>query len=272
MGAVDSARACGAEAAQIWASNPRGWAHPNVPPDLAAAFGQAWAAARIGPLFLHAPYMVNVASPNPEFRARSVELARATVALADQVGAAGVVIHAGAGGAGTPRSVALGRAVDSLSMVADAAASTMVLIELTAGGAGSVAATFGQAAELLHAAGRHRRLGLCADTCHLFASGYALESPEGVTACFDEVRRLGLVRRLLLIHANDSKFPRGGHRDAHVHIGDGHIGLEGFSAILANPVVRQVPLVCETPGRLEDHARNISVLRGLADDRPGTRP
>ncbi len=265
MGAIASARACGAQAAQIWGSNPRAWAPPNVAPALSEAFRHAWRQARIGPLFLHAPYMVNVASPNEGFRRRSVDLARATVALAESIGADGVVVHAGAGGAATERARAVAVAAASLRSVADAADSTSVLVELTAGGRGSVASTFEQARELLDEAERHPRLALCADTCHLFAAGYALDTAEGVAACFAGLRRLDLGRRLRLLHANDSKFPRGQRRDSHTHVGQGHIGEAGFRAILAQPAVRRCAVVCETPGRLEDHARNIAKLRALAE-------
>jgi len=264
MGAIDSARACGAEAAQIWGSNPRAWAPPSVEADVAAAFGNRWRDEGFGPLVLHAPYMVNIASPNPAFRQRSVDLARATVALAETIGAAGVVVHAGAGGATTERGRALEAASSSLVAIAAVAQSAFVFVELTAGGAGSVASTFPQFRELLDAAGRTPRLALCADTCHLFATGYRLDSQAGVDACFGELRTLGLARRLRLIHANDSKYECGARRDSHTHIGKGYIGEAGFRAILAHPLVRSCTVICETPGRLEDHARNIATLRRLA--------
>src|SRR5207249_9674205 len=108
------------------------------------------------------------------------------------------------------------------------------------------------------------RLALCADTCRLFAVGYALDSAGGVKACFDELRRLRLSRRLRVIHANDSKFPRGARRDSHTHIGQGYIGKAGFRAILSDPAVRRCTVICETPGKLEDHARNIATLKRLA--------
>lgn len=264
MGAIASARACGADAAQIWGSNPRAWAHPSVRADVAEEFGVAWRSAGLGPLFLHSPYMVNMASPNALFRRRSVDLARATVALADVIGATGVVVHAGAAGAATERGLAVELAAGSLQAVAAEAGRTDVFVELTAGGSGSVASTFPQFRELLDAAHGHPRLGLCADTCHLFATGYELDSAAGVSACFGELRRLGLARRLRLLHANDSKFPRGSRRDSHTHIGEGLIGKGGFRIILAQPAVRRCSVICETPGRLEDHARNIAALRGLA--------
>jgi len=208
--------------------------------------------------------MVNVASPNLEFRRRSVELAKATVALAEAVGAEGVVVHAGAAGAATERADALAAAATSLLDVAAACHTTSLFVELTAGGAGAVASTFPEARELFAVAERHPRLALCADTCHLFARGYRLDTPDGVAACFDEVRDLRLARRLRLIHANDSKFRCGLRRDSHTHIGQGYIGEAGFQAILHHPLVRRCSVVCETPGRLEDHARNIATLRRLA--------
>jgi deoxyribonuclease-4 len=215
-------------------------------------------------VFLHAPYMVNVASPDERFRARSVQLATATVALAQALGADGVVVHAGAAGTSTPRELALERAAASLRTAADVAAKTFVLVELTAGTAGSVAATFPEARELFDACDQHERLALCVDTCHLFAAGYGLDTAEGVAECFGELRRAGLTRRLRLVHANDSIHGRGEHRDAHTHIGQGRIGEAGFAAILAQPAVRRAAVVCETPGRLEDTARNVATLRRLA--------
>jgi deoxyribonuclease-4 len=208
--------------------------------------------------------MVNVASPNVDFRRRSVDLATATVALAEAIGATGVVIHAGAAGASTERSIALGLAAASLVAIGEAARETSVFVELTAGGTGSVASTFPQFRELLEACSAHPRLALCADTCHLFAAGYDLHSRKGVNRCLEEVRRLRLTRRLRLIHANDSKFPRGARRDSHTHIGEGHIGEAGFRALLHHPLVRNCTVLCETPGRLEDHRRNIATLRRLA--------
>jgi deoxyribonuclease-4 len=264
MGAIASARACGAEAGQIWGSNPRAWAHPRSDPELARRFGDAWRAEGLGTLVLHAPYMVNIASPNVDFRHRSVQLAQATVELADEIGADGIVVHAGAGGVTTPREEALVAAAASILAVAERADQANVFVELTAGGAGSVASTFPEARQLFDAAGGHERLALCADTCHLFAAGYRLDTAEGAGNAFDEVRRLGMARRLRLIHANDSKYPGGQRRDSHTHIGQGYIGEAGFRAILAHPLVRRCTVLCETPGRLEDHAWNIATLRRLA--------
>lgn len=271
LGAIDSARALGVDAAQIWGSSPRAWAAPDVPHRIADEFRRAWRGEGFGPLFLHTPYLVNVASPDQGFRRRSVDLAGATVRLADRLGAEGVVVHAGAGGAATEPEVARERAARSLVQVADHAETTRVLVELMAGTAGAVASTFGEVRTLIDLADGHTRIGVCADTCHLFAAGYALDTAAGARACFDEVARLGLIRRFRLLHANDSRFGRGERRDRHTNIGHGHIGEDGFGWVLAHPVVRKAAVVCETPGTDVQRAADVAALRRLAA-RPARPP
>jgi len=264
IGAIDAARDLGADAVQIWASNPRQWATPAIEDQRAEEFRAAWRESRLGPLVIHTPYVVNVASPNPDFRRRSVDLAVATVAFAEEIGADGVVVHSGAGGAGTDPEEALAAGAASFVRIAGEAEESRVLIELMAGTAGAVASTFAEARALLDASGGHPRLGLCADTSHLFATGYALDTEVGVTECFAEVHELGLVRRLRLVHANDAAFGRGSHRDRHANIGRGEIGEPGFRAILHHPLVQRCAVVIETPGSTEERRRDVATLRRLA--------
>jgi len=263
LSAIRAARECGADAIQVFLSNPRAWAPPRISRKEADAFRQAWGESGLGPMFVHAPYVVNLASPVPEFLERSIDVIRQAVAAASSVGANGYVVHAGSGGPGEPAE-SFRRTVSALRAV-PAQGGCDVVVELTAGTAGSVAATFPEAAHLFEAVG-DPRLKLCADTCHLFAAGYALDEPEGVAACFEELHASGLGDRLVLIHANDAKYERGARRDRHEHIGQGGIGVEGFFEILHRPEVQDLALVVETPGRLEDHARNIATLRRLAAD------
>ena len=263
LSAIRAARECGADAIQVFLSNPRAWAPPRISRKEADAFRQAWGESGLGPMFVHAPYVVNLASPVPEFLERSIDVIRQAVAAASSVGANGYVVHAGSGGPGEPAE-SFRRTVSALRAV-PAQGGCDVVVELTAGTAGSVAATFPEAAHLFEAVG-DPRLKLCADTCHLFAAGYALDEPDGVAACFEELHASGLGDRLVLIHANDAKYERGARRDRHEHIGQGGIGVEGFFEILHRPEVQELALVVETPGRLEDHARNIATLRRLAAD------
>ena len=261
LSAPELAKLEDADAVQLFASNPRQWRGPLLDDDRVEAFRTAWKAADLGPLYFHAPYLVNIASPNPEFLAKSVDLAKASMVAAEVLGAAGLVVHAGAGGPGEPDQ-AFQRAAGSLRAVADAS-DAFLIVELMAGTMGSVATTIPEAARLF-AAADHPRLRLCLDTCHLFAGGYELDTEEGVRACFDEVAEQGLGNRLVLVHANDAKFPRGTRRDRHENIGKGFIGRDGFAAILAQPAVRECSVVVETPGTHETHREDVATLRELA--------
>lgn len=268
-GAIDSALARGCEAFQIFASNPRAWAAPRVDDERAEEFRRRRDETGLGPAFAHSSYLVNIASPDEAFRRRSAELARAELELVEALGADGLVVHAGAGGAGE-RGSSVARAADSVRGILGEGDGPPVVLELTAGGAGTVASTIPQAAELVAALDDHPRVRLCLDTCHLFAAGYGLDSEEGTAATFAELRTHGLADRLVLVHANDTRDPRGSRRDRHEHPGEGFIGEDGFRAILARPEVREVAVLIETRGKTQEHRRDVENLRRLAGlGRPG---
>lgn len=259
-GTADEARSIGAEVVQLFLSNPRAWSGPRV--ENAEAFGTGWRESGIGPFYVHAPYLVNIASPNPEFHARSLELVARSVAACEAAGSAGFVVHAGAGGTGEPGE-ARERASRVLRSALELADRSRVIVELMAGTSGAVASTFGEARALFETVG-DERLVLCIDTCHLFAAGYGLDDADGVEACFEDLRANGLTDRLALVHANDAKHPRGSHRDRHERIGEGHIGVEGFFEILHRREVRELDVVLETPADREQRIRELATLRRLA--------
>jgi len=261
-GLVDACRLRGADAAQVFVSNPRGWAGPNVAEEAAAAFREGWDASGLWPLVAHAPYLVNIASPNEEFLERSRSLAASTVRACDALGVDLLVVHAGAGGPTDP-ALGLERAAATLRAAVAEADDVVVCVELMAGTSGAVASTIPEAARLLDAANEDA-LRLCLDTCHLFAAGYSLDTPEGLDTLFDELRDEGLTDLVSLVHANDSKHPCGEHRDRHENIGDGFIGLEGWRAIVARPELADLTLILETPGDAGRQARDIETLRALA--------
>ncbi len=258
--AIENARAVGADAAQLFLSNPRAWAGPR--PETAERFGAQWRAAGIGPLFVHAPYLVNIASPNPEFVVKSLELCRRSVVACAIAGAAGFVVHAGSGGAGE-RTEALERAAATLRLILEETEGTDLIVELMAATSGAVASTWPEAARLFELVD-DPRLRLCGDTCHLFVAGYPLDDPAGVDACFEDLRSSGLADRLVLMHANDARFGVGSRRDRHENIGEGHIGVEGFRAILSRPEVATISVIVETPHGGEHHRRDVERLRALA--------
>ena len=261
-GALEGTREREADCAQLFISNARAWAGPRVSDEDAAEFRETWGASGLGPVVAHAPYLVNIASPNPEFLEKSRALAAASARACDRLGIAALVLHAGAGGPGEPAE-ALARAAETLRIAAEAAQEVRVSVELMAATSGAVASFLPEAARLFDAAGIGR-LGLVLDICHLFAAGYRLDSSEGAGTLVHELAAEGLTERLAVIHANDSKFPRGERRDRHENIGDGFIGEAGWRALLAQPVLTAVPWILETPADAERHAEDIATLRSWA--------
>lgn len=258
--AVGNATAVGCESLQVFVSNARGWAPPPVDPAADERFRADLQAAGLGPLFVHAPYLVNFASASPLTRERSREVVAATLAKAAAIGATGVVVHAGAALA-SGRTAGLATTREALLPLADAAGRDLVL-ELTAGTRGALAARFEEMAELLAACEHHPRLKVCMDTCHAQAAGYDLGDPAGVAKALDELFAT-LGERVVLVHANDSRDPVGAGRDRHCPIGTGTIGDQGFAAILSHPGLATLPVITETTGDPDQMATDLTRLKHL---------
>ena len=276
--AVGNASDAGCESLQVFVSNARGWAPPPVDPAADERFRADLDEAGLGPLFIHAPYLVNFASASPVTRDRSSQAVAAALAKAAGIGAAGVVVHAGAALA-TGRSAGLALTREALLLLADAiptpsAAGPDLVLELTAGSRGALAARFEEMAELLAACDHHPRLKVCMDTCHAQAAGYDLGDPVGATRALDELFAT-LGDRVVLIHANDSRDPVGAGRDRHCPIGTGTIGDQGFAAILAHPGLATLPVITETTGDPTQMATDLARLQRLRPPprvRPGSYP
>lgn len=264
-GALRYAVGVGAEAIQVFVSNPRGWARTAGDPRDDRAFREGCAAGRI-PVFVHAPYLINVGSPTPTTVEKSLSALRHALGRAHEIGATGVVVHSGSAIAGTRRADALRQLRDVLLPVLDERSDgPALLIEPTAGGGQGLAARIEQLGEYFEALDAHPRLGVCLDTCHAFAAGHDLAAPGGVRTALNLLVKTVGRGRLRLVHANDSKDPIGSSRDRHAPIGDGSIGLNPFRELFVHPATRDVPVVIETPGGEAGHRRDIQLLRELRD-------
>lgn len=265
-GALRYARDIAAEAVQVFVSNPRGWAAAPGDPRQDERF-RAGCADDGRAVYVHAPYLVNLGSPTPATRERSVAALRHAVRRAGAVGAVAVVFHAGSAVGPGRRAEALAASAGLLPPVLDeaAAAGLRLLVEPTAGGGTALAATVPELASYLDAVGAHPALGVCVDTCHLHAAGHDLGSPAGMRATLDALHRVlppGLVG---LVHANDSRDPCGSRRDRHQPVGQGSIGAEPFGELFRHPLTRGVPVVIETPGERAEHRRDVATLKALRD-------
>lgn len=265
-GGLAYAEEIAAEAVQVFLSNPRGWAPAVGDPARDAAFRAACAARRT-PVFVHATYLVNFGSPTEATRTKSVESVRGSLARARRIGARGLVFHAGSAVDKGARDEALCRLRELLLPLLDGLGDgdPDLLVELTAGGGASLAATVGDLEPFLAILEHHPRLGVCLDTCHAFAAGHDLAAPGGVRTMLNRLRKVAGPGRLKLVHANDSLDACGSLRDRHAAIGAGRIGLEPFAELFRHPVTRGVPVIIETPGKAAEHARDLALLKSLRD-------
>ncbi len=260
------AREVGAEAVQLFVSNPRGWAGSPGDPAKDEQFRAACAAAKL-PVFVHAPYLVNFGSPTEATRERSADSVRRALRRGRRIGARAVVVHAGSAVDAAHRDLSLKHLRELLLPILDDIGEDgpVVLIEPTAGGGQPLAATIEDLGPVFEALDAHPRLGVCLDTCHAWAAGHDLAAPGGMRATLSSLLRVVGRGRLKLVHANDSKDPLGSGRDRHANIGDGRIGVEPFAELFRHPATRDVPVVVETPGRDDGHKRDLATLKALRD-------
>jgi len=260
--ALDRGAEMGAEAVQLFAQSPRTWRFPDHAPADLAAFRTRRDELGL-PVLVHALYLVNLAAPDEAVYAKSVETMRATVEAACSIDADGVVFHVGSHlGAGF--EAGLERVVPALAQVLDRCNErTWLLMENSAGAGGTIGRSVEELAVIFEALGRHERLGLCLDSCHLYVSGIDVGNAPAWAALLKEVDdRIGL-DRLRALHANDAKAPLGSNLDRHDNIGDGLIA-DGLGVFLAHPDVQHLPVVLEVPGR-DGKGPNAEELRKLRD-------
>ena len=264
--------AVGARAVQVFVGNPRGWRLTDGDPAQDAAF-VAGCAERDVPAFVHTPFLVNVGSPSQATVAQSVASIRHNLRRGVELGCRGVVVHAGSAVGENRYEAALRQLRERLLPLLDELPDDgpRLLIEPTAGGGRSLAATVEDLGPYLAALDWHPKVGVCFDTCHAWAAGHDLSVPGGMTATLDALEATVGRGRLGLVHANDSLDTCGSKRDRHTTIGAGTIGAEAFRELLAHPSMAGVAVLVETPSELDGspsagHARDIALLCRLRDE------
>jgi deoxyribonuclease-4 len=205
------------------------------------------AASPIEAVLVHTVYLLNCASEDPDVRAKSLTSLTHSLHVGEQIGAAGVVLHPGSAKSGEVQN-AIGRAGATIREALRESECCPLQLENTAGAGGTLGRSIDELAELLAAAGGSERLGLCLDSCHLFASGYDIRTPGGIDGLLREVRAKVGLQRIRSLHLNDSQTPLGSNRDRHANVGEGQLGESGCAAFLAAPAFDCLPCVLETPG------------------------
>src|SRR3954447_20725607 len=270
-GALAQAEKIGAETIQVFVGNPRGWALAAGDPAVDREFRERCqeAGRRV---FVHSPYLVNLGSPTPATHERSVATVAHNLRRAAEIGAEGVVVHTGScvgEGGDNMVETAMRQVRKGLLPVLDAVGEDgpWLLLEPTAGQGRSLCAGVEDLAPYLAALDHHPAVGICLDTCHVFAAGAPLDEPGGTTATVDRLVEIAGPGRLRLVHANDSMDVRGAFKDRHQKIGEGYIGLGAFEELLAHPETEGVPFLLETPGSWDVGDPQIALLQKLREAR-----
>jgi deoxyribonuclease-4 len=274
--AVDRAREIGARAIQIFGDNPTAWRRRLEPPREQPAFRDRLVEHDIGPVAIHAAYLVNLAGPDEDFFERSVSILTHDLQAAPGFAARFVNVHTGSH-RGVGVKIGTTRIADGVARVLaetdDSPSAPILVLENSAGGGFGIGTTVEELAEIAEAVAARgvpdRRLGFCLDTAHAWGAGYRLSDPDAadeLLASFDAM--IGL-DRLKMIHLNDSKAELGSNHDRHEHVGAGRIGEAGMAHLLRHPSLRHATYYLETPGMDEGYdAINVARARALAAGLP----
>jgi deoxyribonuclease-4 len=254
------------EALQIFLRNERRWEMRPLSREAVSRFRRAHEESGNLPVAAHDSYLINLAALDPVVRNRSINAFAEELRRGERLGISFLVTHPGSHlgqgvEAGLERFVwGMDRAISASST-----SSIAVLIETTAGQGTNLGATFEQIASILGRSRHGHRLGVCFDTCHCFAAGYDLRTPEAYEETMRRFHNVIGLERLKYLHLNDSKGELGSRLDRHEHIGKGKIGLAGFELLLKDARFRDHPMVLETPKgkNLTEDRKNLKVLRSL---------
>jgi deoxyribonuclease-4 len=258
--AVDYAERMGCTAIQIFSNSPRTYRVSAMDVPALERFKLRCAAAGIARSAIHTSYLINLASEDPKVVIGSVRLLKNDLAVAAPAGIAYVNTHLGSYGK-RPRSEGFAQVVQALeASLEDLRPGVFLVMENSAGAGQLCGGTLEELGEFIRALD-HPQLGVCLDTAHSWAAGYALDTKDGVDRFIDLAAREVGLDRLKMFHFNDTQIPLGAHRDRHWHIGEGNIGFEGFRALAAHPELGDKIAILETPGEEADDARNMATIR-----------
>jgi deoxyribonuclease IV len=248
--AVERGEERGCRSIQIFNQNPRQWKSRVYSDEEVAAYHEAMKGSNVEELVIHTVYLLNCASEDPEIRDKSLAALIVALNAGAQLKAKGVVLHPGSAlKSGGSVEEALKRAGKVIKEALAESEKCPLLLEDTAGAGGTLGRSFEELATLLEVAGGQKRLGICLDSCHLFASGYDVRTRESLAKVIDDFDKTVGCDRLGALHVNDSMTGLGSNRDRHTNLGDGEIGVEGMIAFLSEPRFEGLPVIFEGPGR-----------------------
>ena len=264
--AIEYAKTIKAEAIQVFASNPRGWAMPETNHEADQAFIEKANELEIE-TYVHAPFLINLGSPTEGTYKNSLASTKYSLKRGREIKAKGVVIHTGS-------AVDEGNIKKAWKQIHEGMMPILnelddqdpwLLLEPTAGQGQSLVKRLEDLNNYFEALEWHPKVGVCLDTCHVFAAGHDIKSKGGMSATIDLLVEVAGSERIQLIHANDSMDVLGSLKDRHQNLGDGGIGTKPFAELLAHPAIVNAPLILETPGEEPEHGREVAMLMKMRD-------
>ncbi len=263
---MDWGQQSGCEVVQLFSKNERQWLGKPLTDDDIAKFTDARTRTNVHPVMIHDSYLINLSSPNDELWEKSINAFRDELVRARALSVPYLNTHPGSH-VGSGEDVGLARMIDALNRLGAEGAydGVTVLLETTAGQGTNLGARFEHLSHILERVDHPAAFGVCIDTCHIFAAGYDIRTPESYAATMADFDRLVGYDRAKAFHLNDALQPFGDRKDHHAAIGEGHIGLEGFRLVVNDPHFADLPMVLETPKSADCHEdlENLARLRGL---------
>lgn len=263
--ALERAHKLGCNTIQIFSRNPQSWRVDFLKSEDVEEFKKRKAALKINPVFIHIPYLINLASPNHRLYDGSIEAYIEDLLEAHALKADYIVTHMGSHKK-TSEEAGIKRLIDALNIIIEKTKNIRVgiLLENTSGSGSWLGYTFSHQKKIIQSLKDTQRIGLCFDTAHAYLAGYDISTKVGLEATLEEIDKLVGLHFLKLIHLNDAKGALDSRHDRHEHVGGGSIGLEGMKRIINHPKLRDLPFILETPKKTEqDDIMNLKLVRKL---------
>lgn len=260
--ACENALKIGAAAIQIFGSSPQQWAVRTPKKEELEQFKKTWKAAGSIPVFLHAPYLINLASENEIIRTRSIYALAGHLEITEKIGATGLIFHIGSN-RNQPKQVARDLIIKGCQEVLKRTpGESFLILENSSAGGGKIGSEAREVGEILKELNLPRAK-VCFDTAHAFEAGIIKYNPHAIKKTFDEWDKEVGIQNIVVIHANDSKTEYGSHNDRHENIGEGYIGLEGFKNLAKEKRLHDKPWILEVPGfnKIGPDKKNIDILK-----------
>jgi deoxyribonuclease IV len=237
----------GCEAMQVFNQSPRMWRPTSWKPDDIDEFMSLRKDSPVKSVTIHAVYLINAATKDRDMRKKSAASLIHALRMGDEIKADGVVLHPGSA-VGEPHDEALPRVGEMVKQALSESDRCRLLLENTAGAGNTLGRSFEELRDLIDLAGGDKRLGVCLDSCHMWASGFDIATADKLSKVVDEFKKTVGIRRLRCLHVNDSQAALGSNRDRHAIPGEGDIGATGCAAFLSEPAFEKLPALFEGPG------------------------